>query len=117
MALYATEMVGVDGSDVQYQTPVVRKVAGKEATLNVTGTALRKKYFFSVYAVASYVQEGVRPGAAEALAAADCAKQLHLVMERDVDGKDMAEAFQTAIRMNHAAPEFDTELQGLMTYM
>jgi hypothetical protein len=38
-------------------------------------------------------------------------------MERDVDGKDMAEAFQSAIRMNHAAPAFEAELNGLMEYM
>jgi len=113
----ARNNVGVEGSDVQYPMQVVRNFGGKEVKLTLTGTAMRKKYLFNVYALGSYIQEGVRAGSAEGLATADCAKQLHLVMERDVDGKDMAEAFQSAIRMNHAAPAFEAELNGLMEYM
>jgi hypothetical protein len=117
MTTCATEMVGVEGSDTQYPTPVVRKIGGKDTKLVLTGTAMRKKYLFSVYAIAGYLQEGVRVRSGEELAAADCAKQMHLVMERNVDGKDMAEAFHAAIRMNYAAPAFDNELRGLMEYM
>jgi hypothetical protein len=38
-------------------------------------------------------------------------------MERDVDGKDMAEAFKAAIRMNYPAPAFERELTMLTDYM
>ena len=111
------ENVGVEGTNTQYANPVMRKIGGKDVKMVVTGTAMRKKYLFSVYAIASYAQEGVRAPSAEALAAADCPKQMHLVMERDVDGKDMAEAFFGAIRMNYAAPTFQNELNTLMEYM
>ena len=38
---------------------------------------------------------------------------LHLIMERDLDGKDLAQAFQEAIRLNYAAPTFDQEITKL----
>jgi hypothetical protein len=111
------ENVPVDGTSTQFANPVTRTIGGKDVQLVVTGVAMRTKFFFQVYAMASYIQEGVRPGSPEALATVDCAKQLHLVMERDVDGKDMAEAFQGAIRMNYGAPTFENELNNLMAYM
>ena len=59
-----------------------------------------------MYAIGSYVQEGVAIRTAGELAATDCPKQLHLVMERDVTGEAMAAAFTTAIRQGHPAPAF-----------
>lgn len=113
----AADMVGVPGSDIQYPTALQAKVGGKDVKLVLTGTALRSKFVFNVYTVGSYLQEGAKARSAEELAMLDSAKQLHLVMERDVDGKDMAEAFHSAIRLNHAAPAFDRELTMLMDYM
>jgi len=113
----AVEMVGVEGSSNQYPAAIDSSIGGKNVKMRLTGTALRKKFVFSVYTLGSYVQEGVRIGSAEELAAADVPKQLHLMMERDVAGKDMAEAFAAAIRANYAAPTFDKELGGLMNYM
>jgi hypothetical protein len=63
-----------------------------------------------VYAIASYVELAVNVHGAEHLIALDCPKQLRLVMERDVEGKDMAEAFKAAIRLNHDEPEFAGEI-------
>src|SRR5262249_38425646 len=51
---------------------------------------------------------------AEELAAADCPKRLHLVMERTVEGKDLAEAFRSAIRLNYPEPAFAEEVQTLV---
>jgi hypothetical protein len=116
-ATLASEVVGVDGSDATFVTPVVRKLNGKEVKLVLTGTAMRKKLFFNVYAMASYIQEGVRARSAEELAAANCFKQLHLVMQRSVDGATMAEAFQAAVRANYPAPAFEQELATLGEYM
>ena len=48
----------------------------------LTGAALRQKFYFNVYAVASYVQEGAKPRTPEELAAVNCPKRLELVMER-----------------------------------
>jgi hypothetical protein len=38
-------------------------------------------------------------------------------MERTVDGKDMAEAFRTAIRMNYPEPAFTDEVNKLTGFM
>src|SRR5262249_44250242 len=51
------------------------------------------------------------------LAAVDAPKQLHLVMERDVEGKDMAAAFRDAIRLNYPAPQFDSEVNQLAEFL
>jgi hypothetical protein len=113
----AAELAGVPGSAVQYPTAVEANVAGRPVKLVLSGTALRQKLFVNVYAVGSYVQAGVAVRSAEELAAADCAKRLHLVMERTVEGKDMAGAFRAAIRMNYAEPAFADEVTKLMQFL
>jgi hypothetical protein len=113
----AVETVGVSGSNARFATAVERKVGDKSVKLHLTGAAMRKKLFFNVYALGSYVQEGVSVRTAEELAATDCAKQLHLVMERDVGGSDMAASFKESIRMNHPAPRFEAELNTLVAFM
>jgi Chalcone isomerase-like len=114
---FAADLVDVPGSrDVKYPSEVTGNLGGKSVTMRLTGTAMRTKYVLNVYAIASYVQQGVAVNGAEAIASADCYKRLHLVMERNVEGKDMAEAFRTAIRANH--PEgFDDEVAMLVQLM
>lgn len=109
----AAEMVGVEGSNTQYPALVESPINNKPVKLVLTGTALRRKFLFNVYTLASYVEVGVQVHNADDLAGADVPKQLHLVMERDVDGKTMAESFREAIRLNYAAPAFDAELGRL----
>lgn len=87
---------------------------GKAVKLTLTGAAMRQKVFVNVYAVASYVQEGAAVRGADDVAAADVPKQLQLVMQRDVAGKDMAEAFRGAIRLNYAEPTFQAEVETLV---
>jgi hypothetical protein len=89
------------------------QVAGKPTRLVLTGTAMRTKFGFSVYAIGSYVQEGTKVRDAEALARIAVAKQLHLIFERDVDGATMAQSFRDAIGLNHPAPAFAAELEKL----
>lgn len=115
--LFAGELVGVSGSNIRYPSHGEAKIGDKQVKVVLTGTALRKKYIFSVYAIGSYIQEGVSVGSAEELVAADCGKRLHLVMERDVGGKEMAEAFKTAVRNNYDAPAFEDELDTLIGTM
>jgi hypothetical protein len=109
----AAQMVGVPGSGVQYPAKVETTVAARPVRMVLTGVALRQKVFVNVYAIGSYVQEGVAVRSAEELAAADCPKRLHLVMERTVDGKDMAEAFRAAVRRNYPEPAFANEVNML----
>jgi hypothetical protein len=106
----AAETVGVSGSNVRYSTAIEVQVSGKPVRLGLTGAALRKRGIFSIYTVASYLQESITAKTAEQLAAADGVKLLFLVMERDVSGRDMAEAIQTGIRLNHPADAFGSEL-------
>lgn len=113
----AGEKVGVDGSSAQYDSRIEATVGDKPVTMALTGTALRKRVIIKVYSIGSYIQEGASARSAEELAAADVPKQLHLIMERDVDGKEMAEAFETAIRANHPAPAFNAELASLLETM
>lgn len=114
---FAAELVGVEGSGTQYPTPIELTAAGKTFKLRLTGTAMRRKLVFNVYTIGSYVQDDVKVHSADELAVVSCYKRMHLVMERDVDGKDMADAFKTAIRLNYPAPAFEAELGKLMDYM
>src|ERR1700730_18036809 len=111
------ETVGVSGSDTKYEASMEAAIGGQQVKMVLTGTALRKKFIFHVYAIGSYVQEGSGVHGAEELAAVDCPKQLHLVMERDVDGKAMAEAFQSAIRLNYPEPTFNDEVNALTGWL
>jgi hypothetical protein len=114
---WAADLVDVPGSrDTKYPSEVTGTMGGGTVTMKLTGTAMRTKYILNVYAIGSYVQEGAKVGSAEELAAVDCYKRLHLVMERNVEGKDMAESFRVAIRANY--PEgFDEEVNRLMQLM
>ena len=111
------EPVGVPGSSTKYSDVVETTVNGKTVKLVLTGTAMRTKFLFNVYTIGSYVAQGASARTAEQLAAADCPKRLHLVMERAVDGKDMAEAFRAAIRLNHAEPALNDEVNSLVQFM
>jgi hypothetical protein len=116
-SVLATEMVGVPRSSTVYPAEVATSIAGKSVQLTLTGTAMRTRFVVNVYTLGSYVQKGSSIKSAEALAAADCPKRLHLVMERTVDGKDMADAFRTAIRNSHPEPAFNDEVNQLVQYM
>jgi hypothetical protein len=109
----AAELVGIRGSDTRFASRIESRIDGAPITLVLTGGALRQKAVFNVYAVGSYVQEGRAVRSAGELAATDCPKQLHLIMERAVTGEQMAESFTTAIRMGHPAPVFAPELDAL----
>lgn len=107
--LPAAEMVGVPGSKVQYPTLVEASIGEKKISQKLTGVAMRKKLVFDVYAVGSYIDASAKVKNAEELAAADVVKQLHLVLQRSVSGKDMANAFHDALRANYPT-EFKEEI-------
>ncbi len=99
--------------DPRFPSTITVEIGGKPVRLSLTGTALRTKYRFRVYSVASYAQEGLAIAGPEELAAVDRPKQLHLIFERDVDGSTMAKAFRESIGRSHPAPAFATELSLL----
>lgn len=108
----ASETVGVNGSNVQYPTAKTATLGEKQYEQKLTGTAMRKKAFINVYTIGSYIVTEFKGTTPQDLAGADVVKQLHLVLERDVRGGDMANAFETAIRANYPK-EFDEELKKL----
>ncbi len=103
----------VNLAGVRFPTALERQFGNTPVKMNLTGAAMRTKLFVNVYAIASYLQDGVPARNAEQLASADCPKCLQLVMLRDVGGKDIADAFFVAIRANYADPNFQTELAAL----
>jgi hypothetical protein len=115
--VWSVELVGVPGSNTQYTTTMDITIGEKPYHLILTGTALRQKFFFNVYTIGSYVLEGAAVHTAEELAALNQPKQLHLVMERDVTGSDIAEAFLIAIRQNYPTPYFNEEINRLVEMM
>jgi hypothetical protein len=110
------EMVGVKGSDVQFEDRVTESIGGQQVPLRLTGTALRERMWVNVYAMASYVQEGAAAKSAEELAAADVPKKLVLKMERAVDGKRMSSAFRDGVTQNYKESEFPQELASFSQY-
>jgi hypothetical protein len=110
----AIELVGVHGSSTQFTTTMDITIGDKPFHLVLTGLALREKFFFNVYTIGSYVLDGVAVHTAEELAALNQPKQLHLVMEREVGGGDIAEAFRIAVRQNYPTPAFDDEVNRLV---
>jgi hypothetical protein len=112
----AAEWVKVGGSETRFATAIISQVEGKPVTMVLTGTAMRRKYGFNVYAMASYVQAGATVRDAQELLECPQTKQLHLVFQRAVDGKSMASAFRDAIGQGHPAPEFAPELNLLEAF-
>jgi Chalcone isomerase-like len=112
----AQEKVGVSGSSFEFDVAREAKVGDKKYSLKLTGAAMRKKAIFKVYAIGSYVEKDFAGRSAEDLAKVDVIKQLHLVMERNVDGADMAKAFQEAISNNYPS-QFTDEVKKLVTIM
>ena len=110
-AAAAGDVVTVGGN--AYPTTIESNIGDQPVKLTLTGAAVRSKYFLTVYTVGSYVQEGVAVRTPEALSAADCPKQLLLILARDVAGADMAAATEQAIRANYPAPQFTAEVKAL----
>jgi hypothetical protein len=100
----------------RYPTSVAGQSGGKPVRLVMTGTAMRTKWAFNVYSIASYVQEGAAVRTPEALASAAVPKMLCLTFQRSVDSADLAKTFRESVAMNHPAPAFAAELDALAGY-
>jgi hypothetical protein len=105
---------GMNVGSARYPATTVVNANGTGVNLVLTGAAMRQRYLFNVYAIAGYVQAGTAISNAEELARADVVKQLHLVMQRDVAGRDVAESFRAAIRVNYPEPAFNAEVDALV---
>jgi hypothetical protein len=113
----AQDSVGVDGSRTKYPTSIQVTIADKPVTLSLTGASQRKKAWFKVYTIGSYIDPAAGVTSAAQLAQKDCAKKMHLVMERNVDGKTMGEAFNEGIELNYPGSKFADEKRQLLEFM
>jgi hypothetical protein len=102
---------GRNTAGIKFPETIESKVGDEKVKLVRTGAAVRHRGRFKVYAIASYLKQGVKARSAEELIAADAPKQLHLVMLRFVPARAMADAFQSALRQNHPQPAFAEELK------
>lgn len=111
------EQVSVPGSDTRFPQTIKSSVGGKMVKMKATGVGMRTRYFLNIYTIASYIQAEESFTSPEEIAEKDCPKRLHLVMERTLDGKDMADAFRSSIRMNHPEPAFRDEVNKLVQFL
>jgi hypothetical protein len=112
LALALAGMLGISLKNIGAGESAVieSKIGGRHVKMMLTGSAVRTKSIFKVYSIDSYIEQGLKVRTAEDIVAIDGPKQLHILMLRNVSGPDMAEAFITTVRANHAEPEFDAEV-------
>ena len=111
------EQVPVAGSKVTFAAKVTRDFGEKkDVALELTGVALRQKFYLNIYAIGSYLAPGEEKIATpEALAAADRPKALEMVVERFVGGKLLGSSLKNAIAANH--PEaFAEEMKEFLAF-
>ena len=76
------------------------------AQMRATGTALRKKFFFKIYAAVGYVDESVELGddPGRAIVAAEACKQIQLRMLRDVDSEKITNGVNKSLEKCAVVP-------------
>ena len=109
----AADAVPVRGSSASFPTTVTVPAGDKTVPLKLTGVGLRTRLGFRVYAIGSYLQDGVTPRSADELANADAVRMLYLVMERTVEPADFIGAFKSAVVKTHPADKFAGEFDQL----
>lgn len=98
---------------VVFEPSITVQTEGSEYALRCTGTALRKKFFFKVYAAAAYLDEGteagVDPGAT--YVSADAPKRIHLQMLRDVESEKIVSSIDEAFEKCATTPLAEIEAE------
>lgn len=92
-------------------------IAGVPAELRLTGQAIRKAMMIKFYQIASYCDHTQAPSDVDALAAADCPKQLCLTMVRDVPRSVLERGFQESFAKNDPAGKFAAETKLMLDHM
>lgn len=97
---------GLEAGGIEFEPTISITTDQGDYELRCTGTALRKKWFFKVYAVAGYLDvdtpAGDDPGAT--FVRADVPKRLHLHMLRGVDSKKIVESIDEAFEKCSTMP-------------
>jgi hypothetical protein len=99
--------------------PVVRKteIDGRVCDLKLTGTAVRKKFGLTFYKIGAYCEQKANPTCADSLASADVAKQLVLVMQRDISQMVLEKSFAASFADNDPENKFTKESEQTLSHM
>lgn len=106
----------IENDDI-FPVAVSAEIAGKPATMKLTGHAVRKAVGIRFYKIGSYCCTTISPSNVDALAAVDAPKQLLLVMERDVSAAILERSFRETFEKNDPDKKFVAEIQTMLSYM
>ncbi len=115
-SLVAQEMVEESSTGKKFPKEVTFTYDGTEYTLQATGTAVRKKYFFKVYGMAHYMQDAAPAAKAElfdAILSDGKAKQITMDFARNVGAGKIQGAYRDGFK-KHLSKEKYTELEPLI---
>ena len=104
-------------ADPDFPHVIEATVDGTPQRLKLTGTATRKKVGIEFYRIAGYCHVEASPADVDALIAADCPKQLILVMQRDISERVLQRGFQLAFEANDPEDRYATEIKDLLAQM
>ena len=90
--------------------PASAQVAG--TTLQLNGAGIRHRLVVKVYTAGLYLQGKAAPP--EAVLAAPGPKRLHVVMLREIDGKDLGRLFTRGMQDNAPRDEFSKSIAGTL---
>lgn len=107
----AQDTVEERSTGVRFPKTVSFQHDGADYTLNVTGVALRKKFFVKVYGMAHYWNAATFDDHDDALEAAlsdEYAKQITMEFARDVDAEKIRNAFREGFEKNTSDEEMES---------
>ncbi|MBI4563263.1 MAG: chalcone isomerase family protein [Planctomycetes bacterium] len=114
--LIPVQEVQVEGSRARFKAEIDEE--GTRWVLTGAGERIKSVVGVSVkvYAVGSYVREGARFESPQELAEADIPKKLLLVMERELGGASIVQAFEEALSANYPQDAFPREFKAFHEY-
>lgn len=92
-------------------------VGGRRERLKRTGIATRKKLGIKFYRIAGYCDDDHAPRDVDALVAADVAKRLVLVMERDIADWVLRKSFEDAFVANDPDGRYTAEIKAMLDHL
>jgi hypothetical protein len=104
-------------SDDPFPAVMQINVGGRNEQLRRTGIATRKKLGIKFYRIAGYCDTDHAPRDVDALAAADVAKRLVLVMERDIADWVLRKSFEEAFAANDPKGQFSAEVKAMLDHI
>lgn len=106
---HAQEIVTEPSTGKSFPASVKYTFNGTDYSMTLTGTTVRKKFVFKVYAMAHYMQDPVKApkdDAVKAILLDGKAKQITMEFVRDVDPEKIRDAYTEGFRDNSTSEEW-----------